>query len=371
MSGYKNARKTEDLSGKLREAEENSGADDSQARIKINPGINVFVLAPGVGDMLLPLRHVLLHYNPFHICNRDDPGHKIVRGERVFETSKFFKDCHRCQTAWDSFVASGYTKGTPESMLPGDVVRYKKEIFKPNLSDNKTLIQVVDVSGFFKPGGANNDKAKVDKDLVKMWFEPFCDVMAGGDAPEGMPEAILNGAQAGLQIVVVNKTTGIGIEKAFVEYLYETAEEGNEQDPTHNPDTVLLKIVKVENPNARIDLPGGASRKGYSYDVSFTSGSDFKGEWCPRKVVESKLIPYIDSKMVDLLNLQGEDDGDLKTKAGRMLRLTEVEMHQLLDEDAVHSWSLDGNEQQDAPQQDAPAKLSAPTTLMEDEEIPF
>lgn len=328
-------------------------------RIKIKAGMNVFIMAPAFGRMKLPLRHVLLHYRPFHLCGRKDPQMRIDRqGERYLYTDSTFADCHRCNTAWNEYVNAGYKKEL-KGNLPPDVELFKQKIFKPNLSDNKTLVQVIDVGPFFNVKGVLKDKIEPNKELIKAWLNDFWNIMINGaPVPEGMPEDIALAAQCGIQTIVLNKTAGITLENAYVGELEQRegfCDEGVSPDPTHNPHECLLKVIKRERPDNSIEIvgPNGLSQKvkTYDYDIKFSDLREVgKNGWVtPQELDKAGVFDYVEGNAKDLLNMQvtptaDGSEPDVRQKASDMCRLTDDEIAQLLKV-SEHSWSVVSDDQ--------------------------
>lgn len=339
--------------------------------LKINEGMNVYYVGFATGAMTKPCRHVLIHYNPFHICSRTDPDYKTVNGKEEFVVDNKFWECPRCQKSWDSYVEAGYKKGMSRP-LPQSLEDHKNNYYKPNLGFAKTLIQAIDLTPFFEATGRKKDTPKPKADLIKKWFKPFCDVLNGGEVPEDMPEDIAKAAQSGMQIMVVPKTVGLAFHDSYLE----TLEEAN-LDPTTHPDEMLLVINKTLNPLKQVETADGQSRAGGEYTATFSN--KVSGWVSSDGMVDAGFVSYVESQVKDLLNLESDSD-DLKEKARSLVALSEDEMRELLASDPTHFWSeserLNSGSQSVA--EASPVTKSISNSAMSsgsvdvlDEEIPF
>lgn len=287
---------------------------EKAARIRIKDGVNVLWVLPRVGNMEHPMSYKMVHYNPFHLCNRKDPSPDPRDPAKLLE-DKNFKNCPRDIQAWEAWEAAGKPK-------TGDAW----DAFRRDMPSVQVLVQAVNLTPFF---GTDSTKkyAVPNVDLVKKWGAAFVEAINTGEIPEGMPEDIEEAARAGVNALFVSKTVGELIRSAYSTELIED-EEGN--DPLFSPDKKLLQIVRRDG--AGTYQAGGHERKTKDYEVRFTLDKFMKTWELPEG-----LIDVCVDKAVDLTNI-ALTDGTVEDKARSLHRLTEDEMAELLT-NAGHSFT--------------------------------
>lgn len=237
-----------------RAAELNSG----ESRVRLKDGLNVLWVLPKVDTMVEPYLFKYVHYNPFHICGRTDPSPDPKDSNKLLE-DRNFKNCIRDITAWKRYEAAGKPKEGPDHAA-----------FKKDMPAVQCLVQVVNLSPFFKLD-SSKEFATPDKALMKEFGEAFVEVMKGGDAPEGMPDEMVEAAKAGVTILLLNQDTGKALRKEHTRACIIL-----EEDPLFMPDEYLVQIIRKDG--TKTFEVGGKTRKNKDNLVSFTEPKKMK-DW--------------------------------------------------------------------------------------------
>lgn len=355
---FKNAKKISSQDAVDSMNREAAAEQQGGPRIKPKEGLNVYYAAYATGDMDKPCRHVLLHYNPFHICGRQDPDFRMVNGKQEFVTSNKFSDCGRCLRSWDSYVEAGYKKGAGQDISP-ELKQHRDEVYKPNLSDNKTLVQLIDLTPFFKAGGRSGKLAIPETKKIKAWWGAFVDCLNGAAPPADMPQDIVDAAAAGMQVVILNKTAGVAFHERWLDQL------DRGQDPTLIPSERLLKIILVHDKDKQIK-----DAKVYTREVSWTDSADFSSWIDEGELVGSGFVSYVEAHVKDLKHLSADEGATLAQRAQAMELLSGAEMLELCAAHPGHTWSTTAHDDSPQPTSDFVNVATRAKNVLDDE-IPF
>ena len=298
----------EDVDNKLADKiAESDKSSEKRSRVKLRDGLNVFIMAPALGSMLEPTIFRYVHYNPFHVCGRGEllPDSKADEG---LKENKNFRDCPRCITAWEGWLANDKPKDGP-----------LKKAFASNMSSKKGVVQVIDVTGFFDHDQAN-DQATFNKKAYDNHFDQFVKTLYGEDSGEGLPVGLLNAAKAGVDTLMVNDKVGLSIRGIHRDQIIDL--EG--EDPLFLPDKYLLTIVQREGKAVKGEDEGSILKK--SHTIKFTKPMLIKG-WKASK----ELIDFLSSNAQDLNNITPRDE-TVQAKVDALHILTPEELDQYLSE---------------------------------------
>lgn len=315
-------------------AEENTGGEKS-ARIRIRDGINVIWVLPKVGTMVSPVEYRFVHYNPFHLCRRDNPypDPNSEDTTKLVEDKRFSK-CVRCQKAWTTWSDLGKPRNCEEH-----------ENFKRDMPSIQGLVQAVNLTSFFGPDSSRKF-AVPNVELVEKWGDAFVEAIRTGVIPEGMPEDMAEDARAGVNALFVNEKLGTQIRSAYISALVED-EKG--EDPLFHPESTLLQIIRGDS--GETFQVRGQTRKSKAHEVRFTLPK-FMKDW----KIPAGFIDVCVDKAQDLNNL--EVAGDTVEDRARALRvLTDEEITELLN-NANHSYTSAGGENSELTGEDAAAAFS-------------
>lgn len=292
-------------------------------QVRLRKGHNVYMWMPSFDDQnTSPLRHLFMHYGPFHQCLRPDPVENPKRpGELII--NKKFAYCERCQDSWDRYDKAGRPKfGTNHP---------EQRAFSKNIAKQQGVIQVIELTSFFVAG--RGGISKLDKAIFKEWMEPFLKLMAegeDGEAPEGMPEEMIEAALAGPQALILNKDTALSVKQMLDRKMVEDEEE-DIPSPLMKPDQLLFQIIKKKDPDAKFQDEKGGDRYGNSYDPSFIKVGK-KGGWA----FPEQLIEIAEDRGINIYNpefeFNPEDDRkeQLQAKAGSLARFNVDELAEYL-----------------------------------------
>jgi hypothetical protein len=327
---------------------------DIKPRPKPKKGLNVFMWIPSIseknGD---PYRHLSVHYNPFHLCSNGQP----VEDPETLQTtipkdrSRRGHACVRCRQAWEAWENEGF-KGVHHTEVPADR-KPRRDQIKSNVSSQQMLIQVVNVTPFFKTKiVSRKERATPDMKMIRSHFDDFMLVLDGKEPENELPEDIMECAKAGVYTLVISNGQGKGNGFKLVDKLAARCDEV--KDPLLDPSSNLLEIHLA--PSGK-ELPSGGQV--YDWTVYMTEPSISKEGW----QITDEMMDVLAQHAVDIHNLPVEDD-TLASKARALQHLSEEEMLEFL---ADNNWSL--GEALPEEEEAAPAKESK-LGLQEEEEMP-
>jgi hypothetical protein len=294
--------RNEDLADKIEKRREENrakmGGGEGGPRLKVQDGLNVFWVLPGIGDTLEPVNDMLIHYGPFHRCGRTDPEPN-PEAEGGYDLDGRFGNCVRCQTAWNTWDDKGRPEGPAKQKFSGD------------MENHQAVMQVIDFSPFFKLDSTKRF-ATAQKKAIKKHLDTFLEIVSidKRDA-EGLAEAkelvpddweddMENAALASPGIVRTNKTVGGNVREQW-----EIKSVEADKDPLVHPDEFLLQIHRT-NEGGTFKGRNGQDIKKKDYAVRFTTKSKTKA-WTSA-VDKDALIELALEVAVDIYNIEPASD---------------------------------------------------------------
>jgi len=256
--------------------EENSSSDfKRRARVKCREGLNVYLWLPSFDNRKEknpePLRFVPVHFNPFHVCGRGDAVVSTDDSDKLSEDRRF-QHCPRCQKAWDYRVEAMEELGLDKESVKSHPVGKKCSSDMPQM---RSALQVVELTGFFKPD-ASKAFAQLDMKKVEAYWTQFLHVISTGELPEGcdMPEEMVEAAQAGVDILLMNKEAGTALYK---KHLTKSVENG--KSPLFSPDKFMLTIKRGESKDNQFQGRDGKTRFKGVYTPEFSPMAQTSKAW--------------------------------------------------------------------------------------------
>lgn len=314
-----NAR-TEDVEEKIKQKDEEKRQkmNNDTRKLRVEDGLNVFWIMPGMGETFRSVVDLLIHYRPFHRCLREDPVPKPNSdSDDKWETDGGFSNCIRCQTAWNHYDDAGTPKGGPY-----------KDKFQDDMETHRAFFQAIDFSPFFE--ATDIGLAEVNNDVVDRWLDTFLEVVfeEREDAPEDMPDDMAEAAELSPGIVGINKKQGRKIRKRRRIKMDEL--EG--KDPMMNPGEMLFQIIREKDGSDTFQGRNGQEVAKRTYEHRFTSPGKIKGWSLPDDFMQKA-----SEVGQDILNQEPEDD-TLEARALAFEVLSEDELETYLDEQG-HSYT--------------------------------
>lgn len=322
--------------------------NDSGPRLRLNLGMNILWVLPGVGETPTFVTAKKIHYGPFHVCGR---AGKITneKGEEIDDRN--FKNCYRCMEALNAWKDAGYPgKGDKGADNP-----YKNK-FKDDMPTDSGLIQVVDFTPFFQQKGRSVVFNEALADVLPVYIRAL-----GGDqeALEELPdEKMRKSAEAGVAVVSVNndlKNDLIDTERELRDQ-FDLRAEGDkslrlyvpspDEDaiPLH-PEAFLVNIDRSVDKSKSFTGRDGTEKNAYSNKVTWLTYDNLvvgKGTTWAKALPKDELIDVAVSAAVDLVAPEEDlaSDASLETKAAAFVRLNAEDMAVYLKASS-HSFGLD------------------------------
>lgn len=352
---YDRAASAEAQQRQLDELDEQQSNGPSKPRVKLTMGRNVLLVVPSINsERCEAWADVLVHYNPFHMCNRKAP---VLKPDgKTYVEDKKFSNCARCQGAWDVYkeVKDQYEDGKCST----EVFEDAKSLFKKNMPSHQFLMQVLNLTPFFKPRGRKG--VEPDAAVFKKWWSTFVDIvtctMKGDEVevPEDMPEEMSNAAQAAIDLLLLGKTAGVGATEAFLDLV----DSNPDVDPFSEPESYLL-VIEKEPDSKEFKNAQGNTVKASKYSALIQEFPKGWGctpelmdllEWC----IEHEAIP-------DIHDLDSRPCHEVNDKAGLMIHFTNDELLDYLKE-SKHSFT--GEEKASAQEVDDIPDFKPPSNPM-------
>ena len=325
-------------------------------------GLNVYLVMPSKDNKFTsPFRDFLYHWGPNHACLRKDPVR--IPGNQ-YEEDKRFSGCPRCLGAWEAW--SGMDK--PRDPHP----QFAK--FKYDMSNHSGLMQAIDITPFFKwdnpkdPHSAEPDKKAISEHYAA-WVEYMTayrryvlgEVETAPAAPEGMPDAMVASAKAGLTFILLNKGQVQGCQDAFKDCYLDNGKES----PLNEPDKFLLQINRTEDKSKAI--PGS---------TKFATASSCKfikvrsKDWTMSQI--TPLVEYVG--MANFRNLYdpellNPEKNTVADKIGGFKHITPEDLVEYLAERGFSYIAKDVDEDEDD-EDDAPSAPSGPRPKARTKDVP-
>ena len=343
MAFFKKAKQRDAAEAAKKQQELADGVEKTQKfapRVNLKKGLNALLWLPSIDeDNGNSLRHAYLHYGPKHVCGRPD-SQLDPKSQKIID-NRNFRECHRCITAWNIYDDNV----TADQRANKQLRTPHKNKWSDDSGNQKTFLQVLDLNPFFSPE-STGQLVKPDKKILDEWFEPFLEVLKGGEVPEGMPEDIAEAALAGPCIIDVNRKVGVLIQGLLGKTIL--TEEGF--DPLLNPDQFVFQLDK------KVDTSGTAwTQKNGQPGVTYTmvpSFSPFKRTpWISKKKVEA-LIEAVEPRMQNLHDPKAdltkcETEEEIVLARGRALeRLNDEDMIKYLAASKHSFWPADPTQTQ-------------------------
>lgn len=304
---------------------ESSGQDGY--RLRIEDGLNVLWVVPGLGETKEAINDMLIHFRPYHRCGREDPV-PDPDADGGYKKDGDFSNCYRCQQTWNHWEATGKAGG-----------KYKAK-FSADMENHQAIFQAIDFSPFFKLD-SKKKYAMSNKKVIEAHLEDFLKIVAvdktteegleeaEGLVPEDMPEEMAEKALASPGIIGTNSKVGEQIREATDEVYMRT-----EEDPLAQPDKQLVQIIRT-NDGDTFTGANGQERKKKSYSVRMTVAKYMKA-W---DVDKDELIDILLDVGKDIQDMEPADDS-LQARAYALERFDDDTMKEYMDEQE-HSFEPD------------------------------
>lgn len=312
-----------------REFEEAAKKLDSSSnrrpKLKLKNGKNILMWLPSTdAKKRMPYRHLLLHFNPRHICMRDEPRENSDGQIRI---DGRFSNCPRCLEAWERF-SDEFPKDTTviENLKPAE--RERRDFLKNNLASQQMLIQVVNVTPFFKIVKVGRKENIVpDVDMIDNHYEDFIAVMNGEEPSRPLPKALQEAAETGVSLLYVSNNKGQGNGGLVSQAFFDRFSELKDNDPLLDPSSNLL-VLNLSDSGKKMK-----ESTVYHWDVSFTDASIKDDGW----KVTKELSEVVLKQAVNIHSLPIDNPDQVMSKAAALHRLTDAELKQLYTET---NWTL-------------------------------
>ena len=303
--------------------------DDSKPSHRISLGLNVFMMTPSFDAAdPRPWVNVGVHYGPFHLCLRGEAVEKKNgKGETYLKTDSNFANCPRCMEAWNTWADAGRPEGA------------RKKKFQYEMSNDVTLVNVLDLSPFFKFDDENTF-AEPKTSVIKKWMKTYCEivdaVMKGDEfeIPEDMPEDMARAAQIGYDVLILNKTTGEKLRKT-----YRKQSKMGGGCPLWEPENYLLQLNRQKD-GKTFKGSKGEDIESTSTDVAFAPlrGTGWK---LPKQLLTTIEQSIEDGGMVDIHNFDERKTETVAEAAKALKRLTPDQLAEYLEENN-HTHATEG-----------------------------
>lgn len=297
-----------------------SGQRRGKQPLKLEYGHNVLWWIPSVNPRSsMAWRHVLLHWNPLHVCSRsivEDPN-----DSNKYIIERNYDRCYRCSQAWKHHDDAGRSDESYETQ------------YKHNRSKHHVAMCAVNLSPFFMTKNASDPYSRPNQPIIDAHMDSFLDIVEAvslGQDPvvkDGTPEDVVKAAKQGIGILLVSKDIGTKCRDAFKKKFVEIGEE----DPLQQPENTLLQISRQRDPSRKWES-GGVSRDSTVYSAGFLPLNAKTWTFPERlyqileKVFEAGLMP-------DIWTIGEEDTTSEKTvreKAVALSGLSNAEMKEYL-----------------------------------------
>jgi hypothetical protein len=314
--------------------------NDFGPRIRLNMGMNVLWVIPGIGNTKSFVHPVKIHYNPMHICGRVGKFKDPITGEVTDDRD--FKKCFRCKSASDHWKAAGNPgKGDKNSKDPF------KQAFKDDMPTDSGIIQAIDFTPFFIMKGRNPVFNEKYADLLPIYVK----AVGGDEEALGQleDEKMREAAKAGVSCVIVNnqlKDDLIDTERDVQDQFAQRAKKDKDLKKLafHSdglpmrPEAFLVYIDRSKDTSKTFTGRDGTDKNAYVNAVSFLTydslyDPDNDTSWSSALPLDELMDVALDNG-IDLATPEEdmEDGVDLLTKALGFAKLTPEEMEAYLKE---------------------------------------